>query len=151
MMDVAGFAQLRERVIAYLSYAIESMTSVKAQFVEQREMDAQIEKLLPRQRIYSYWRMYWPQGKYPLAQEWQLIRGELDGGALVFVRVGPSEAGSFWIRLMSLTPEATPINGPFIPDKERDDYPLQTMCPLLGQTPANAIWECVIYSTRTGA
>lgn len=147
-MDIAGLAQFREKAIAFLNHAIESAQKANASLELLREGDS-IE--LPRQRIYQYWRKHWPQSQYPSEQEWLLIRGEIETGSLVFVRVGQSEASSFWIRLMSLTPEPTPLNASFVGEHEPDNVRPNPLCPVHGKTPANAIWECVIYSTRTGA
>ena len=152
-MDAKGFAAFIEKCIGLLNFVIEECQRAKASMVEMREATTEFEKLLPRQRIFQYWRKHWPQGKYPVVEEWSKIRAELDGGGLVLVRVGQSEAASFWIRLTSLTEwkDGLPGNGTFIPEHERDDYPQQTLCPKHGKTPSNAIWECVIHATRTGA
>lgn len=151
MIDTQGLADYIEKCVAFTNYVIEQSQLTQASLIEMRGATTDLVNLVPRARIYQYWRKHWPQGQYPSVADWQLMRGELDAGALAFVRVGPSEAGSFWIRLMSLTPEETPTNGTFIDQFAPDNTSPKSLCPLHGAKPANAIWECIIYSTRTGA
>ena len=150
MIDTDGLSAYVEKCIAYTSHVLEQSKLAKASLIEMRGATADLANLAPRSRIYLYWRKEWPKGKYPTADDWTLLRGEIQTGGMVFAHVG-ANAPTTWVRLISLSDEPEPKSAEWIQMQDSEMSTRAQLCPAFGANPKNAIWEARVFSTRTGA
>lgn len=95
------------------------------------------------------WHEDYPSGVYPTLADWDIVRGAIDGGAVVFASVGASSGALKTVRILSLIGAGEPTNASVLFYDELDNAPKRLLCPTYGATPRLAVWSIAIYGTRT--